>query len=237
MNVPLTFEERRRRLATYFGQPNDFRFFVGVPVNDPRDWDESFSMERDQLWGADLRAYPIVEVKAWIVCYARTMEMADAEGLFGRLPPGVADIHRTEAQMPAFTRRDLDDGLRFVQIEFEPSPTHTGNPKYYKTTLANGAGERIRCLAFGAYALAGGAFRLGNVTGALYSAEQFQDWYAVRSSGWIEPGESVCDSTNYGSRCFWVYYFGTESGRKFHVGKEVKPPGLWGRVKGAWSGA
>jgi hypothetical protein len=234
VDTPLTSEERRQKLAAYFTQQNDFRFFVGVPLDEPIEWDEVFSMEGDQLCGADLRAYAIGDVTAWFVCYAGTLEMVDAEGLFAPLPEGVTEIQKTEAAMPLFTQRDLDAGLRLVRIEFAESPTHPGDPKYYQTTLVNCTGTKIRCVAFGAYVRVKGGFQLGNVTGGLYSAEQFEDWYGVRRGGWIEPRESVNDATNYGGPCYWVYFFETESGLKFHAGKEVKGPGFWARFKEAW---
>ena len=231
MNKALDVETRRAKLESYFRQGQDYRVFVGVPLENPMGWDEVFSMEGDALWGADLRAYPIAEASSWVVCYAN-LELVDGEGLFEPLPEGVTQIRATSAEMPRFKAGDLKAGLRLVSIEFEQSPTHPRERWYYLTRLTNLSGERIRCLAFGAYVKGAVGFVLSNVTGSLFSAEQFEEWYGVRRGGWIEPGESVADPTNYGSQCYWVYYFETESGGRFHTGRELRLPGFWRQFLG-----
>jgi hypothetical protein len=221
VNRSLTFTERQQKLKTYFSQPIDLRFFVGVPLDQPTHWDEIFSMEGDILCSSDLKVYDLQQVKSWIACYVTTLEIVDGENIFDPLPECMTGLSKTDAQMSAFRAEDLRAGLKSVAIEFAPSPTHPYNKNYYRTTLTNNTNERIRCLSFGAFRKSWFRFHLSTATGSLYSADQFQDWYGVRRSGWIEPNERVSDPTNYGSSCYWVYFLQTANGKVFHTGKQT----------------
>jgi len=49
-----------------------------------------------------------------------------------------------------------------------------------------------------------------------YSGKQFQNWYGVKESGWIDPGETVIDNDNYGGKSgIWIYFGETEDGEEF----------------------
>jgi hypothetical protein len=221
VNRSLTFKERQQKLKTYFSQPIDLRFFVGVPLAEPTHWHEVFSLEGAQLYSSDLKVYDLQEVKSWIACYVTTFEIVDGENIFGPLPESITGLNKTDAQMPPFRANDLRAGLKSVAIEFAPSPTHLNDKNYYQTTLINNMNEPIRCLSFGAFRKSWFRFHLSTATGSLYSAAQFQDWYGVRRGGWIEPNERVSDPTNYGSSCYWVYFLQTSNSKLFHTGKHT----------------
>ena len=221
---------RLKKFETYFQQENEYIIFVGVPLAKPTGWERVILLESDSLCDANLRRYKIDEIKSWVVAYSNTAEILDSEGLFYPLPAGVKSIMvQRDSQMPEFSVEDIGRGLRLVRIEFGPSPTHPEKSgRYYSTRLTNLSNEKIRCLSFGGFIRTGQRFKLSTVTRSLYSASQFEEWYAVRRGGWIEPRESVCDPSNYGGAdSYWVYYFETEQNRQFHVGaRYVKPAGL-----------
>jgi hypothetical protein len=184
---------------------------------------KSLSDGGDNLCGPDLAYYPVSKVKSWIVAYSTTGEILDSEALFDPLPSVVKPISANPAvRIPSFTKEALQAGERLVEIQFATSPTHPERHTHFATRLTNRSDDKIRCLAFAAYRSRGTVFTLTTVTGTIFSSEQFAEWYAVRRGGWIEPGESICDPSNYGENCWWVYYFETERGKHFHVGKKHK---------------
>ena len=213
---------RQEKFAGYFEQRSDYLFFIGVPCDNPISWKPVTQLEGNFLCAADLEYFPVEEVKSWIVAYPTTGEIVDYESLFDPLPPGIKSlIADSSVSALTFSVDDLNDGLRMVQIQFGLSPTHPQQKRYYSTMLTNISGQRIRCLGFGAYVRQGKAFELATVSGTLYSDIQFEEWYGVRRGGWIEPRESVCDPSNYGTNCYWIYHFETNTGRRFHAGKQA----------------
>ena len=207
----------RHKIENYFGQKNDYRVFVGVPLEAPAGWIEVHQLEGDRLLDIDLNEYRLQELKAWLVAYTTTGEVVQAEGLLAQLPAGITGINaEPRVSIPPFTRKDLKRGARFVEIQFGSSSTQPGG-RYYSTELTNISDRRIRCLGFAAYVLRGGNFVLSTVTGTPCSARQFEEWYGVRRGGWINPGETACDPSNYGEDCCWVYFFELEDAGQFFV--------------------
>ena len=73
-------------------------------------------------------------------------------------------------------------------------------------------------LKFGGYTKHGGEFFLHTITNRFFSAMTFMEWYG-QMNDWLEPGESVVDSSNYGAPpVLWAYYCETQSGRQFVAG-------------------
>ena len=220
---------RRQKFQRFFAQRNDYRIFVGIPLVQPRSWDQVLALKMDTLTGMDLRAYPIKDIRSWVVAYSGTGEIVDAESLFAPLPAGVNSIKSETLSLPKFTSADLDRGRALIKIQFGRSPTHSSNPAYYSTSLTNISSHKIRCHSFGGYRRTKDGFKLSTVTGKLFSASQFEAWYGVQRGGWIEPGETVCDPSNYG-RGLWVYNCQTDQSTRFHVGDQYPPISVLGRL-------
>ncbi len=221
---------RRQKLRSYFKQRNDYRIFVGIPLAQPRGWDQVLSLEMDTLAAANLQVYRIEDVRSWVVAYPDSGEIVDAENLFAPLPVGVCSIKGETLPLPKFTSNDLESGRTFVKIQHGTSPTHAKNSAYYSTSLTNISSGKLRCNSFGGYRNTKESFKLFTVTSTLFSASQFEEWYGVRRGGWIKPGETVCDPSNHGHGCVWIYHCETDQNNQFHVGKECPPIGFLGRI-------
>lgn len=221
---------RRRKFNRYFAQRNNYRIFVGIPLAQPRSWDEVLGFENDTLTAADLRIYGIGDIRSWVVAYANTGEIVDAENLFAPLPPGVNFIKSEKLPLPKFSDADLRHGRTLIRIRFGKSPTHPENPAYYSTSLTNISRHKVRCLSFGGYLRTNEGFKLSTVTRTLFSASQFIEWYGVRHGGWIEPGETVSDPSNYGLNGFWVYHCETDQTIKFHAGGNCPSSSFLGKL-------
>jgi hypothetical protein len=165
-----------------------------------------------------------------VVAYSGTGEIVDAENLFAPLPPGVNFIKSETLPIPKFTEADLQRGHALVKIQFGKSPTHPNYSRYYSTSLTNISRHKIRCHSFGGYCMTKDGLKLFTVTSTLFSSNQFEEWYGVRRGGWIAPNETVCDPSNYGRGCIWVYHFETDQNDKFHAGAECPSTSFLGRL-------
>jgi hypothetical protein len=219
---------RRQKFRCFFAQRNDYLIFVGIPLVQPRGWDQVLALEKDTLVAANLRAYRIEDVRSWVVAYPDTGEIVDAENLFAPMPVGVCSIKGETLPLPKFTSNDLERGRILVKIRHGKSSTHAKNSAYYSTSLTNISSGKIRCNSFGGYRNTKEGFKLFTVTDTLFSASQFEEWYGVRRGGWIEPGETVSDPSNYGRGCVWVYHCETSQGIKFCVGDKSPSIGIVG---------
>ena len=54
---------RLQKFQRFFAQRNDYRIFVGIPLSQPRGWDQILALEMDTLAAMDLRAYPIKDIR------------------------------------------------------------------------------------------------------------------------------------------------------------------------------
>jgi hypothetical protein len=82
----------------------------------------------DTLVAANLRVYPVKEIRSWVVAYSDTEEIVDSENLFAPLPPGVNGILSQELPLPDFSTADLRRGRVLLRIQFGKSSTHFQNP-------------------------------------------------------------------------------------------------------------
>jgi hypothetical protein len=221
-----TMLARRQKSRHFFAQRHDYCIFVGIPLAQPRGWDQVLALEMDTLVAANLRAYRIEDVCSWVVAYPDTGEIVDAENLFAPLPVGVCSIKSETLPLPKFTSNDLERGGTSVKIQHGRSPTHPKNSAYYSTSLTNISSRKMRCNSFGFYRNTKEGFKLFTVTGTLFSANQFEEWYGVRRGGWIESGETVSDPSNYGRGCVWVYHCETDQNIEFHVGAKCPSAGF-----------
>jgi hypothetical protein len=159
-----------------------------------------------------------------LLLYPRTKEVCHITGRSGgALPPGTAWLEDGGDNSFSLKPSEVSVGKPLI-VEFTESPIWPDDSNYYSTTLTNISDEPVRVQQFGGFRRRWFKLRLNNVTGELYTKEQFQDWYNVQDDdGWIEPGQVVADYTNYGGSGGWWMYLGTTaSGRDFVVGAKLK---------------
>lgn len=158
-------------------------------------------------------------IHAWVVAYAsgEIVDTSKPTPLPRQLPEGTFFIEtRASTQVNALpTLGELVIGANWLRIE------HT-KPKreHYTTSVTNIGATPVRVLRFGAFGLLDGVFVLRTVTGDLFTAAQFAEWYGA--SEWIAPGETVSDPNNYGWGCHWVYQAETATGIRFWSGSKVE---------------
>lgn len=170
-------------------------------------------------------AEPITRARGILLLYPRTREVCHVDGLGqSHLPYGASYMRASGNNSPTLWASALS-GSGPLLIEYSKSPVWPDDPSYYETRIKNCAPEPVRVEHFGAFCRRWFQLRLNNVTGDLYSALQFQDWYGVRDdAGWIQPGETVTDMANYGGPKIWWVYWGTHASghNSFVIGKELR---------------
>ena len=89
--------------------------------------------------------------------------------------------------------------------------------RYYSTNLTNRSSRPIRVLKFAGFRKEGKSFQLANYTGDWFTEKDFINWYGVPATGWIQPGDSACDDSNYGGdgEGFWAYWCCNDAGERF----------------------
>jgi hypothetical protein len=118
---------------------------------------------------------------------------------------------------------DIEEGKKLIRVSFSPSSQKADGKVLYATRLTNISQERVRILQFGGYVHKNQTtWLLNNAGGQLFGNSQFVEWYGQKAV-WIEPGESVCDETNYGfPPVLWGYHFETFDGKRFSTGALLK---------------
>ena len=111
---------------------------------------------------------------------------------------------------------DLDRG-KWLDISHSSDPDR--HKPYYSTKIINRSTQRIRIDRFGTYIQKGKTLVLHSLTGGFLSAQQFQEWYELGASEWLEPGQVVTNPNNHSNLgVYWVYAGTTASGQKFVAG-------------------
>lgn len=110
----------------------------------------------------------------------------------------------------------IDAGAHRVAVFFGEN-SFIYRRKYYSTSLTNKSNRPIRVLKFGGFLKGENGFQLANFTGEWFTAKDFIDWYEVPGTGWIQPGDSVCDDSNYGGddEGFWAYWCCNDADERF----------------------
>jgi hypothetical protein len=112
---------------------------------------------------------------------------------------------------------DLKAGKSWLEISHHSHPG--SNKPYYATTITNRSQQRIRIDRFGTYIQKGKTLVRHSLTGGFLSAQQFQSWYELGASEWIEPGQVVTDPNNHSNLgVYWAYSGTTADGQKFVAG-------------------
>ena len=118
---------------------------------------------------------------------------------------------------------ELAEGNERVATTFAPSPIRPQDRSHYATTLTHVGPEPLCVRRFAEYQKQGDRYALSTITGSFFTADQFIAWYGAASDGWILPGASVCDPSNYGGReTLWAYFIELRSGRRLWAGAVVR---------------
>lgn len=127
-----------------------------------------------------------------------------------------------EVILAKLTLAELRGGKSFLDIQHTVDAEDRQKP-YYSTNITNRSAEKVRIDRFGTYSLTEGDLVLHTMTGGFFSSQQFQEWYDLGESCWIEPGQTVIDPNNHSKvGVYWTYFGMTESGQEFVAGA------LWG---------
>jgi hypothetical protein len=122
---------------------------------------------------------------------------------------------------------DLKVGKNWLEIQHSNYGRDRHKP-YYSTNITNRSPEKIRIDRFGTYARQGDSLVLYSITGGLFGAQQFQEWYELGDSSWIEPGQVVADPNNHSKLgVYWVYFGTTVSGQQFVAGSRWNGKPWW----------
>lgn len=110
----------------------------------------------------------------------------------------------------------LSAGARHVTVTHGECVIKDGK-KCYSTSLTNISNQRVRVRAFGGFGKVQDTYALANYTKEWFTAQNFAEWYGVAGDGWIRPGETVADNSNWGGSDdgFWAYWCETEDQKRF----------------------
>ncbi len=123
-----------------------------------------------------------------------------------------------EVILSKLTLAELGVGKSFLDIKHSIDPEDRHKP-YYSTSITNRSTQKLRIDRFGTYTLTDDFLILHTMTGGFFSNQQFQEWYNLGESCWIEPGQTVTDPNNHSKvGVYWTYFGTTESGQQFVAG-------------------
>lgn len=157
-----------------------------------------------------------------IISSKSRLEHTDAKGLlFASALKAKSDGSRPIVEDVIFATLDWADlkvGKSFLDIQHCRNREDRHKP-YYSTKIANRSTQKIRIDRFGTYTKIGDILTLHSITGGFFSSQQFQEWYDLGQSQWIEPGQVVTDPNNHSNLgVYWAYFATTANGEKFVAG-------------------
>jgi hypothetical protein len=121
----------------------------------------------------------------------------------------------------------LKVGKNFLAIRHTKTP-EARDKSYYSTNIINRSTEKIRIDRFATYVRMGKILVLHSITGGFFNRQQFQEWYDLGQSHWIEPGQVVIDPNNHSNfGVYWVYFGTTARGQKFTAGAPWRGAQSW----------
>jgi hypothetical protein len=177
--------------------------------------------------------FDISTLDAWVAAYP-SGEVVEMGAVRRGLPTGayfVRSLDPVEHQVPNNSMNQGNAG--YATINFGVAGAHPEDPNNYSTVLTNTASVPWKVTRFGGYNQVGSNWRLGTITGDLFTAEQFQNWYGHTSTEWVQPGDSVVDYNNYGGPgVAWIYECELEDGTEFRAGAVKPKPSIWSRLFG-----
>jgi hypothetical protein len=188
-----------------------------VPPEAPASWAAATGLRGDAVAVDGHGEAPLAEVRAFVVAYPGG-QLVDCELADLPDPPGVVGgVEGRDDDILHDAR--LEEGRRYVAVEYGPSELRPGEPGCYSTTLTNVSGQRIRVLRFAGYKRIPGGWLLHTISGTFFSSDEFREWYGLEGE-WVGPGQSATDHNNYGGDLpvLWAYYCQAEDGTEFVAG-------------------
>jgi hypothetical protein len=124
-------------------------------------------------------------------------------------------------------RIDLEVGKSWLSVNHHSNFEDRHKP-YYSTSITNQSTEAIQIDRFGTYIQKGKTLVLHSITGGFFSSQQFQEWYQLGESNWIEPGQIVTDPNSHSQLgVYWAYFGTSASGQKFVAGSAWNGKPWW----------
>jgi hypothetical protein len=169
----------------------------------------------------------------WVAAYPNG-EVIEMGATRRRLPSGVFFIRSLEPVEHEVLNGAINQGnAGYASIEFGAAGAHPDDPDNYSTVLTNTSSVPWKVTQFGGYHKVGNKWRLRTITGAFFTAGQFQNWYGHTDAEWVQPGENVVDYNNYGgSDVAWIYECELEDGTGFRVGAAKPTRSFWSKLFG-----
>ncbi|AKJ28050.1 hypothetical protein AAW51_1359 [Caldimonas brevitalea] len=170
----------------------------------------------------------VTGVKCFYVC-SPTGQLLHTEWInksdWDTLPPDI--LKQLKSKLAADTSLTLDQlerGKQFIEISYAASDQRADDRHYFSTILKNISSRKIRIAKFGGFKAKQAAWQLASVTGDFYTENDFREWYGQKAE-WLLPGETVCDTSNWGNPpVLWAYYGVTDTGESFAAGKVLERP-------------
>lgn len=170
--------------------------------------------------GMSTASIDLHDVRSYFVCSPEG-RLLDSAWLTTSQWPSLPDSIREQlmAKLPKDARvapEQLADGQKLVRVSYTP-PAGTQDG-HYATRLTNLSPSRVRIVRFGGFMASHEGWQLSNATGDFYSQDDFRDWYE-QPGPWIEPGQTVVDTRNWGRPpVIWAYWGITDRGDAFVTG-------------------
>ncbi|MES2943384.1 MAG: hypothetical protein V4772_10990 [Pseudomonadota bacterium] len=140
--------------------------------------------------------------------------LAETSNGYETLPLDLSTLNPPEAfwDKPAL----LEKGSQYI-LARHGDYSVKDDKKYYVTSLTNISSQPVRVRKFAGFNHLQGSYLLANFTKAWFTAKDFSDWYGVSASGWIAPGQTVADTSNWGGSDdgFWAYWCESEDKKRF----------------------
>jgi hypothetical protein len=108
-------------------------------------------------------------------------------------------------------------GAKHISIVHDEKKTTKTDANYYATSLTNISDGAVRVRKYAGFVFADGDYRLNTTTKKWFGAMDFARDYGTQPSGWIRPGETVIDGSNFGCAAngFWAFWCENEEGQCF----------------------
>jgi hypothetical protein len=199
-----------KQLARFADHPARFRFFFLIGGT----WKEGEAVNKDAFI-VDGKNMKSSGLSSYVITY-RNGQLVHESKSFDRYPDALQDIEAGFPNETVFTLDELTAGNHLMAIRFEKSSV-IRNRKYYKTTIVNKSGERVKIIRFGGVREMGSAtYCLNTITNDFFSESEFNNWYMDSSENWIEPDQEVSDPINYGGNGEgWIFEAQLGSGKRF----------------------